>query len=173
MIPNDHSDAAEALRVMLAQHHTVSILVAPSRCAGLSDLLPAKAVRLDLSHHFPIPMHITVDNVGLEFSASFSRVSRWVRVPWGALLWAGVPRQHDDAEQVMTPEAKPAANETPACLCIGAWGDTHTCGLGPEHDPKTAPAFNPHRDPAGRAGLFLQITDNVVHVDFSARRRKP
>jgi hypothetical protein len=153
MIPRNHIDAAEALRAMLSQHHTVSILVSPELCAGLADF-PRKPVRIDLSHHFPIPMHIRVHGPGLYFDASFNRVSREVWVPWSALLWAGVPRQHGDVEQVMTPEAKPAANEVPASALDRLYALARRVGLPIDPPDAEAPA-----------------ADNVIHVDFAQRRR--
>jgi hypothetical protein len=166
MTPTKHTNPGDALLSLLDDNHSVTILVKPEMCSGLQDFPPGKPLRLDLSNHFPIPMNVRMVALGgiplgVQFSASFSRVSREVLVPWHALLWAGVPYNERAGEQVANPvmstSARPAINDPaptaatqPTCLCVGEYGDVHTCGL----------------------ELVPVRVGNVVHVDFAARRRK-
>ena len=83
--------AAAAFREFLSGHMVVSILVLPGACTGLDDFPRAVPLRLDLSHSFSPPMWAEPSDAGLDFHASFNRVSRAVHVPWTALLWAGIP----------------------------------------------------------------------------------
>lgn len=109
-------EACDTFTKFLGEHTIVTILVAPNRCKGLDDFPPDAPLRLDLSHAFTPPMWPTVTPYGLDFHASFNRVSRAVSVPWSALLWAGIPQIASDGKPVPNKptQAQVAATAAPS-----------------------------------------------------------
>jgi hypothetical protein len=105
-------DAAEELFAkFLGENTVVTIVVAPERCKGLEDFPAGKPLRIDLSHAFSPPMWPAVSAYGLDFRASFSRKDRAVSVPWGALVWAGIPTTSTGA---VPSQVQVAATATPS-----------------------------------------------------------
>ena len=104
-------EACDTFTKFLGENTIVTIVVAPERCKGLDDFPAGAPLRIDLSHAFTPPMWPTVTAYGLDFRASFSRVSRAVSVPWSALIWAGVPNLASGGKPT---QAQVAATPAPA-----------------------------------------------------------
>jgi hypothetical protein len=104
-------EACDTFTKFLGENTIVTIVVAPERCKGLDDFPAGAPLRIDLSSAFSPPMWPTVTPYGLDFHASFSRQNRAVSVPWGALVWAGVPNLASGAKPT---QAQVAATPAPA-----------------------------------------------------------
>lgn len=107
-------EACDTFTKFLGENTIVTIVVAPERCKGLEDFPAGKPLRIDLSHAFSPPMWPAVSPYGLDFHASFSRVSRAVSVPWSALIWAGLPQTATGEPTQAQVAATPAPSTAPA-----------------------------------------------------------
>ncbi len=103
-------EACDTFTKFLGENTIVTIVVAPERCKGLEDFPAGAPLRIDLSSAFSPPMWPAVSPYGLDFRASFSRQDRAVSVPWGALVWAGVPNLASGAKPT---QAQVAATSGP------------------------------------------------------------
>ena len=105
-------EACDTFTKFLGENTIVTIVVAPERCKGLEDFPAGAPLRIDLSSAFVPPMWPAVSPYGLDFRASFSRQDRAVSVPWGALVWAGVPNLASGAKPTQAQVAGAAVPST-------------------------------------------------------------
>ena len=77
------------LDALLDRHQQIAIVVMPGACSGLEGYPAEVPLRLNVGHSLQPPMAIRTAPDALTFWASFGGTSTKVRIPWGALMFAG------------------------------------------------------------------------------------